>query len=581
MASLQTAPSLSILKKGYGRAKDARRANMIIMGKVSDAIKPALGPNGMSKMLVAPMGGVSITNDGRAILENMQTMNEITKLMIELARTQSDIAGDGTKTAVVLTGELLKKADNLLKMKVHPRVIIEGYKKAGKRALQVLVRSAVDISVSDEASLLALTKTTIGGRITGESKERLARLTTSAIRAVAETSHRKTMVDVDDIVIRKKAGASTNESELVRGLIIYKDKPHPSMPERIEGARVALIGSAIDPFIYETGDPLREYEINTPEQLRSFKDGESRYYQGIVNTLKRTGASALFCQKRVSKAMQAFLAEARILAFDLVSDRDMVRLAKTTCAQIVTKPGELGTGDIGLAGLLEFRNISGDKMLFVEQCPCNRAVTLLIRGGSEQVVEELEGIMNQCVKTVAIAVENGKALYGGGAVEMEIWKALKGFSSTITNKEQLAVEVYADAIEEIPKALVSNAGMDCVDALTELRSKHERGLAGAGIQDALGKARGAAGGTPLDSFKAKQHAIKIATETATLVLGISDIIMVTNPAAIKRAETDTEMEQKRIQDEKLRVAFKEKESLKEVTKLDREMMDRVMHPDTY
>jgi chaperonin GroEL (HSP60 family) len=581
MASIKPEASFPILKKGHGRYKDVRRANIIIMGKVSDAIKPALGPNGMSKMLVTATGDVCITSSGRAILENMQTLNEITKLMIELARTQSDITGDGTKTAAVLTGELLKKADKLLKMKIHPRVIIDGYQRAGKKALEVLERNAIELSVEDETRLLAVAKAVIGGKATDKSKEHLAKLVVSSIKAIAETSKGKTKADPDNIVIRKKDGASINESRLVRGLIIYKDKPHASMPDRIEGAKLALIGSAIDPFIYETGETLREYDLNTPEQLRSFKDGEKKYYQDYIDTLKRSGTNALFCQKRVSKMMQAFLAKERILAFDLVSEKDMVRLAKVTGAQIVTKLGELAVGDIGSAGLMEFRNISGDEMLFIEQCPFNNAVTLLIRGGSSQVVDELEGIMNDCVKTEAIALEHGKALWGGGAVEMEIWKELKNYSSTFTNKEQLAIDAFGDAIEEIPKALASNAGVDYLNAITELREKHERGLKNAGVS--------AIGGTPakkadeelLDSYRAKQHAIKIATETATMVLGISDIITVTNPGAIKRAAAEREMEQKRIQDEKLRVAFKEKESLKEVTKLDREMMDRAMHPDNY
>jgi len=382
-------------------------------------------------------------------------------------------------------------------------------------------------------------------------------------------------------VIRKKAGASVNESKLVKGLIIYKDKPHASMPDRIEGAKLALIGCAIDPFIYETGETLREYELNTPAQLRSFKDGEKKYYQNFIDTIKRSGAGALFCQKRVSKPMQSFLAKERILAFDLVSEKDMIRLARATGAQIVTNLEELSAGDIGSAGLMEFRNVSGDEMLFIEQCPFTRAVTLLIRGGSAQVVDELEGIMNECVKTVAIALEHGKALWGGGAVEMEIWKELKSYSSTFKNKEQLAIDAFGDAAEEIPKALASNAGLDYLNTVTELREKHERGLKNAGVSSIGSKLAKNAVEVLLDSFKAKQHAVKIATETATMVLGISDIIMVTNPGAIKRAETEREMEQKRMQDEKLRVAFREKESLKEVTKLDREMMDRAMHPDNY
>jgi len=581
VASSQPEASFLFLKKGYGRVRDVRRANIIIMGKVSDAIKPALGPNGMSKMLVTPMGDVTITNSGRAILENMKTMNEITRLMVELARTQSDIAGDGTKTAAILTGELLKKADRLLKMKIHPRVIIDGYQKAGRRALEVLDRNVVGLSVDDEDRLLAVAKTAIGGKVTGESKERIAKLVVAAIRAVAETSQGTTRADTDNIALRRRDGASTGESRLVKGIVIYRDKPHASMPDRIEGARIALIGSAIDPFIYETGDALREYELNTPEQLRSFKDGERNYYRRLIDRLKGAGAGALFCQKRISKAMLAFLASEHILAFDLVSEKDMVRLAKATGAQIVTNFSELGEADIGAAGLMEFRSISGDEMLFVEQCRFDKVVTLLIRGGSAQVAEEFEGILKECVQTVSIALEHGKALYGGGAVEMEIWKELKGYSSTFKNKEQLAVDAFGDAIEEIPKTLASNRGMDCLDAITELRGKHESGQRDAGIDAISGQPSRNASGALLDSFKAKQHAIKIATEAATMVLGISDIIMVTNPAAIKRAEAEREMAQKRIQDEKLRVAFKEKESLREVSKLDREMMDRAMHPENY
>jgi len=581
MTALQPEASFPILKKGFGRYKDVRRANIIIMGKVSDALKAMIGPNGMNKMLVTATGEVSITNSGRAFLENMEISNQITRLMIDAARTQSDITGDGTKTAAVLTGELLKKAHPLLKMKVHPRVIIDGYQKAGKKALEILDNNAIDLSIDDEASLINVAKTTMGGRVTGKSKDHLARLIVSSIKVIAEMSQGKTRVDVDNIVTRKKDGGSINESYLLKGIIIYKDKPHAEMPGRIENAALALIGSAIDPFIYETGEALREYTLSAPDQMRSFKEGENKLYRGFIEAIKRSGANTLFCQKRVSKAMQAFLAKERILAFDLVSEKDMVRLAKATGGSIITKLEELEPADIGSAGLVEFRNISGDEMLFIERCPYAKAVTLLIRGGSAQVVDELEGIVNDGIRTVAVAVEDGKALWGGGAVEMEIWKEMRNYSRTFMNKEQLAIEAFGDAIEELPKALASNAGVDCLNTVTELREKHERGVKNAGVSATRGKPAKNAEDALLDSFKAKQHAIKIATETATMVLGISDIIMVTNPGAIKRAETEREMAQKRIQDEKLRVAFKEKDSLKEVTKLDREMMDRAMHPDNY
>lgn len=581
MAALQPEPSFPILKKGFGRYKDVRRANLIILGKVSDAIKPALGPHGMNKMLVTGTGDVRITNSGRAILENMEFSNQITRLIIDAARTQGDITGDGTKTAAVLTGELLKKAHVLLKMKVHPRVIIEGYQNAGKKALEVLDRNAISLSIDDEAGLMNVAKTAIGGRETGESKEHLARLVVSSIKAVAETNKGKAKVDLDNIALRKKDGGSARESSLVKGVIIYKDKPHAQMPGRIERAKLALIGSAIDPFIYETGETLREYALSRPEQMRGFKEGEGKVYEGFVRAIRRAGANSLFCQKRISKGMQALLAREGILAFDLVSEKDMARLAAATGGRVVTKLEELEPEDIGSAGVMEFRSVSGDEMLFIEQCPRTRAVTLLIRGGTSQVADALEGMVDDCLKTVATALEQGKALWGGGAIEMEIWKEMKRHSKTIVTKEQLAIEAFGDAVEEIPRTLATNAGIDCINAITELRERHEHGAKSAGITEVGRKMARAEGEAILDSFKAKQHAIKIATETATMVLGISDIIMVTNPAAIKRAETELEMEQKRIQDEKLRVAFKEKESLKEVTKLDREMMDRAMHPDNY
>lgn len=581
MTSLESGATVPILKKGYGRVRDVRRANIIIIGKVSDAIKTTIGPNGMNKMLVTSTGEVITTNNGRTLLENMEMMNPITTLLVDLARTQSDIAGDGTKTVAILTGELLKKADRLLKMKIHPRVIIDGYQKAVKKALEVLDRNAIELSIDDEASLLNVAKTTIGGRATGKSKEHLATLVVSSIEAIAETSKGKVMVDVDNIDIRKKDGGSVNESRMVKGLIIYKDKPHARMPDRIKNAKIALIGSAIDPFIYETGEILREYTLNTPDQMRGFKEGEKKYYEGFIDTIKRSGADALFCQKRISKAMQALLARERILAFDLVSDKDMLRLAKATGAKIVTMLGELDAGDIGSAGLMEFRNISGDEMLFIERCPFTKAITLLIRGGSAQVVGELEGIVNDCARTVAIALEYGKALWGGGAIEMELWKELSDYAKLLINKEQLAIDAFADAVSEIPKALAANGGINAIDAMIKLRSTHENGLKNAGITAIGQRSAEPIMGELLDSFKAKQHAIKTATETATMILGISDIITVTNPSAIKRAEVSRDLEQKRIQDKKLRIAFKENEALKEVTQLDKVMMDRVRHPETY
>jgi len=581
MATTQS-PPFPILKRGYGRFRDVRRANILIVGKVSDAIKPLLGPNGMNKMLVSPTGEVVTTNHGREIMEKIEIINPVTRLLVDEARTQDEIAGDGTKTAVVLTGELLKKADLLLKMRVHPTAIIGGYHKAARRALKVLESGAVSIRIDDGGRLKNIIKTAMGGRITGPTKDQLAGFAVRAIRGVAEerSGSRSIVVDPDRIGIRKKAGGSVSDSELVSGLIIYRGKSSPRI-QKLEDVKIALIGSAIDPFIYETGDNLREYMISHPGQLRGAIDSERRFNQGIVEHVKGAGATALFCQKRMSKAIMNTFASAGMLAFDLISEEDILRLSRATGAAVVSKIDELGAGDLGWAELLEFRKIAGDEMLFIEGCRDPKTATVLIRGGTQQVVDEAERIFKESVKAAAVAVEDGKALWGGGAIEMEVAIALKKYSHELPDKEQLAVDAFGDALEEIPKVLAANAGMDPLNAVAELRAGHARGLEALGINAAARRIEDISAEGLLDAFKVKQHAIKIAAETATMILGISDIISVTDPHAIRSAEKMAEDERQRIQGEKLRKAFSENPELREVKKLDREMMERVRNPESF
>jgi chaperonin GroEL (HSP60 family) len=580
MAQLPSGTLTGILRRGVGRYTDVRRANITIIGKVSDSIKPMIGPNGMNKMLLSPTGVIIITKSGRTTLENVELSNPITKLLVDLARTQSDMAGDGTKTAVVLTGELLKKADRLLKMKIHPRVIIDGYQKAATKALEVLEQNSIDLSIDDEATLLNLARTIIGGKASGKDRDKIAKLAVSSLRSATDTSQ-DGKVDLDNIDVRKKSGGSFGESSQINGLIIYKNKPYAEMPNKILNAKLALIGSSIDPFVYENGEVLREYTLNRPDQMMGFKEGERQYYRGLMEVIKGAGADALFCQKRISKEMQILFAKERKLAFELVSEKDMLRLARASGAQIVLNVGELSREDLGSTGQMEFRKISGDEMLFIEHCPFTKATTVLIRGGSAQVADEYEAVFNECLRTLAIALEQGKAVPGGGAVEMEIWKEMKNYTGTFQNREQLAVDAFGDAIEEIPIALASNRGEDPLISIVKLRNAHGHPSRGAGADRYWGISAAPKDDTLLDSFRAKQHAIKTAAETASLVLSIGDIIMVTNPGKIKRAEAAQELERKRIQEEKLRIAFRDNKALKEVTQLDGAMMERVKNPETY
>jgi len=573
--SRQQASPFQILKSGHSRIRDVRRANIITIGKVSDSIKTTFGPGGMQKMLVSPKGDATIASDGLAIINNMATSSPITKLLIEAVRTQHELAGDGTKTVVILAGELLKKADPLLRMKIHPTTIMGGYNKARKRALETLESTGMRVSLKDRELLQSIASTAIGGRLSGKERELIASLAVESISEIAEERRGKAKVDQDWLVVRKKAGGSVAESRLLSALVVYKERPSPKMPSRLTGAKVALIGSSLDPLTYNNDQTLREYEVNTPSQLREIIKGELEFNRGVVKHALRAGAAVLFCQKRVSKAIMRQFADAGILALEMVSQEDMLRLEKVTGARIVTKVDSLAPEDLGAAGLAEFRKISGDEMLFIEGARRPNVATAILRGGTPQVVESLETIYRSAANAVAKAVEDGRALNGGGACEMNLSTDLRAYSKSFPGKEQLAIEAFADALEEIPKALASNSGKNPIDALTWLRAGHSAGSKDLCIEVGTDAAKA------VDVFLVKRHAINAASDVATMVLGISDVIAVTNPAAVQAAQREAEAEQNRIQGERLRTAFKENEALKEVQTIDRQVAERLSRPESY
>lgn len=571
----------TILKKGRGRFKDVRQMNIAVVTKVSDSLKKMMGPKGMNIMLVNGLGDYIVTNDGLVTLEHMDIENPVTRLLVEVAKNQEEVNGDGTKTAVVLTGELLKKAGALLNKKVHPTIIMNGYHKAKTKAIEVLGQNVSTVSIDDNEALERIAKTTIGGRLSGETKEHIARLGVSVVTSIADRTDGKASIDKDLVSARKVAGGSVNDSKVVSGCIIFKEKPNEGMPDRIEGARIALIGASLDPLTYRADQDMKEMTINSAKDFRRLIEFEKEFNRWIVECAKRTGANVLFCKKRINEPLMTAFAEAHMLAFNLVSAEDMARLERATGGKIVLKIDDLQVGDLGDAGLVEYRNITGEKMLFVEKCRNPRVKAVMIRGGTVEVATEIERVFEDVVKALAVAVRNEKAVHGGGAIEMEVAKALMAYSQTFDDKTQLAVEAYGEALEELPRAIAINAGLDKINSLAELRAGHMNGQKALGVDALNRRICDTASIGLLDAFSVKQNAIKVATETAVMILGISDLIMVTNKKAVKEEQASENYEKQRLQGNRVKDAFKTVDELKEAEKLDKTLTERMKEPDSW
>nr|MDO8080053.1 thermosome subunit beta [Candidatus Freyarchaeota archaeon] len=577
MATTLTGRPMSILSKGYSRHKDVRRTNIMVAMLISEVVKTMLGPKGVNKMLVTETGEVVITNDGKTLLDKMKVTHPISKILIDVAKTQDTIAGDGTKTVVILAAELLKEAGKLLNQKIHPTVIIKGYDEATKRTLEILDGITIHVSIEEEETLKKVARTVMGGRIGADLQNHLADLIVIAVKHVAEEKMGEIIVDVEHVGFIKKAGGSVNDSELVGGLVISKGKPHPRMPGKIEDAKIALLGCSLDPLTRKTTDWRKEYVIKKPEQLKGFIDMEKEFNKGIVEHVKRAGARVLFCRKRISESIINCFAEEGVLALDLVGEKDMLRLEKATGGKIVSNVDDLTENDLGDAGLVELRKIAGDEMLFINRCKDPKATTMLIRGGTEHVIEEVERVVKDSLKAVAVTVESGKIIAGGGAIEMEVAGKLRDFSRTFKGREQLAIEAFAVAMEVIPKTLAANSGLDPIDVLIKLRTGHANGCTHLGINAIEREVEDVMKRGLVDAFKVKQHAIKSASETAAIILRVDDFIAATNQKEIKEEEKRKESERKRIMDEQVRKVLEKEEELKEI---DKRFMEKIKHPET-
>lgn len=501
--------------------RDAQRMNIMAARAVGEIVRSTLGPKGMDKMLVDTLGDIVVTGDGVTILKEMEIEHPAAKMVVEVAKTQEDEVGDGTTTAVVLTGELLHRAEELLNQNIHSAVIAHGYDLASAKAHEILDGMSKGIRISDSEALMNIAKTSMKGRVTEAHSEHLAKLIIDGVKLVVEQVGAGHKVDIDNVKVEKKAGGSLADSELIAGIVVDKERVHSGMPKRVENAHIAVLNCALE---IEKTETEAKINITAPEQLEAFMKQEEKMLKDMVETIHRSGANVVFCQKGIDDVAQHYLSKYGILATRRVKESDVTKLARATGARIITNLSDLSKEDLGHAKLVEEVKLAGEAMTFVRECKNPKAVTVLIRGGTEHIVDEAERSISDALKVVGAAVETGKVLAGGGAPEIEVSHQLKKYAPTIGGREQLAIEAFASALEIIPRSLAENAGFDPIDLLVELKSAHEKGQVFSGVDISNGKVTNTYNKGVIEPLKVKKQAIKSASETAVMILKIDDVI---------------------------------------------------------
>jgi thermosome len=513
-----------ILREGstQNRGRRAQNNNISAAKLIADLVKTSLGPRGMDKMLVDSLGDATITNDGATMLKEMDVEHPIGKMIIEVAKTVDKEAGDGTTSSVVLTGALLEGAGELIEKGVHPMVIINGYSSAAKKAQRILEEIAVGVDPEDTATLRKIARTSMASKLISNDSAVLGAMVVDALLQVAEkTADGTYRVDVDDLKVEKKVGGSLKDASFTQGIVLDKEVVHSGMPKRVEKARIALVNSALE--IKKTEFDAK-INIARPEQIQQFLDEETRMLKGMVDKIQSAGANVLICQKGIDDVAQHYLAKAGILSVRRVKESDMAKLAKATGARMVTGVDGLARADLGQAGLVEERKLEDDRWVFVVDCKNPKSVSILVRGGSQRVIDEAERSIHDAVMVVKDVLENPGIVAGGGAVEEELAYRLSKWSATVQGREQLAVEKFAEALESIPLALASNAGFDQIDTQVELRESHGTGKAWAGV-DVMGKGvRDMFIKDVIEPVSVKEQVIKSATECTCMILRIDDVI---------------------------------------------------------
>jgi len=512
-----------ILREGTQRekGKGAQMNNIMAARAISDAVKSTLGPKGMDKMLVDSMGDATVTNDGATILKEIDVEHPAAKMIVEVAKAQDEECGDGTTSAVILTGELLKYAGDLLEQNIHPTVITHGFKLASEKSIEVLNKLSMPIKASDKKTLRNIAMTSMASKGASSSKEILADVVVDAVTSVVEKTDGKNYVDMDNIQIQKKHGGVIGDTKIIKGIILDKERVHEGMSKNVKNAKIALINAAIE--VKKTEVDAR-IQIQDPTQLQAFLNEEEGMLRKMVDSVKKSGANVLVCQKGIDDLAQHFLAKAGIYSVRRAKKSDMEKLSKSTGATIVANLDDLTSKDLGAAGNVEEKKIGDDKMTFVTGCKNPKAVSILIRGSTEHVVDELERGLHDALFVVKIALEDGKMTAGGGSTAISVSMALRDYAPSVGGREQMAIEAYANAIEIVPKTLAENAGLDPIDMMIEMRRVHNKGNKYAGIDVFNGKVTDMFKNKVIEPLRVSVQEVQASTEAATLILRIDDVI---------------------------------------------------------
>ncbi|MDD1696755.1 MAG: TCP-1/cpn60 chaperonin family protein [Methanoregula sp.] len=509
-----------ILREGAtrNRGQEAQNNNFAAARAVAAAVRSTLGPKGMDKMLIDSMGDITITNDGVTILKEMDIEHPAAKMMVEIAKTQDAEVGDGTTTAVVIAGELLKNAEGLLTQGVHPTVIAEGYRMAAAEALVMLNGFAITVKPSDTAMLKQIAETALTGKNAEVSKDRLTDILVRAITFVTDPDGK---VDIAHINVEKKVGGSVDDTNLIEGMVIDKERAHPSMPKSVKNAKILLLNAALE---FKKTEVNAKINISTPGQAQAFLDEEEHMVQTMVDKVVKSGATVIFCQKGIDDVAQHYLAKAGILAIRRLKKSDIENLARATGANIVISIDAITQKDLGAAGLVEERKVSGDEMIYISKCKDPKAVSIIVRGGTEHVVDELERAIHDALMVVSVVVEGKTIVAGGGAPETELSLQLRRYASQEGGRVQLAIEAFASALEVIPRSLAENSGLDPIDMLVAIRAAHEAGKKNFGLDVFEGKPVDMLKAGVVEPLRVKTQAISSASEAAVMILRIDDII---------------------------------------------------------
>ena len=530
MAVPQGTVPVLILREGTRREKGrgAQENNIAAACAIADAVRTSLGPRGMDKMLVDSMGDVTVTNDGFKILKDLDVDHPAAKMMVEVAKTQDQECGDGTTSAVVLAGELLAKAEDLIDQQVHPTVIVNGYRQAAAKAQEILESRTEAVDRADKTTLLRIAETAMGTKAVRAHAAFLGDIACRAVQAVAQRRGDGWHVDEDDIQVVKRPGGDAKDTALVEGVVLDKERVHAGMPPRVDNPRIALLNAALEVKKTEVSAEIR---IRDPAQMRAFIQEEENILRRFVDAIKAAGANVVVCQKGIDDLAQHFLAKEGIYAVRRAKESDMKKLAKATGARIVSDIRELTAGELGAAKEVYEDKIGDDKMTFVTGCKNPRAVSILLRGGTAQVVDEMERSLEDAISVAAVAVEDGRYVYGGGAIQMELVAGLREHAASVGGREQLAVEAFANALEVIPRTLAENAGMDPIDVLIALRQAHKEGKRSFGVDPFAMKAADMARLGVVEPARVPKQTLASATDAAVMILRIDDVIASKAPEA--------------------------------------------------